>query len=67
LTVSRRWRSPAGGLGDRRHSLQIEIDRGLYMDEGRFEKAPGFEGVRRDIAALTRRLVEFVANSAVVA
>ena len=56
-----------GRPGDRRHSLQIEINRGLYMDEGRFERAPGFEVVRNDIATLTRRLADFVASSARVA
>ncbi len=29
----------------RLHALQIEIDRGLYMDEERIEPLPGFDGV----------------------
>jgi N-formylglutamate amidohydrolase len=40
--------SPAGG----RHSLQIEINRGLYMDEARIEKRAGFATLRVDIDRL---------------
>ena len=39
---------PAAG----RHSLQIEINRGLYMDEARIEKSAGFAGLRDDINGL---------------
>ncbi len=43
------------------HSLQIEINRDLYMDEERIEHGPGFERVR---AAMTG-LIELLAGSAV--
>ena len=39
---------PAAG----RHSLQIEINRGLYMDEERIEKAAGFDRLKTDIERL---------------
>ena len=39
---------PAAG----RHSLQIEINRGLYMDEARIEKSAGFAALRADIDRL---------------
>ena len=41
-----------GSPADGRHSLQIEINRGLYMDEARIEKSAGFAGLRDDINGL---------------
>ncbi|SHI80865.1 N-formylglutamate amidohydrolase [Wenxinia saemankumensis] len=45
----------------RRHAVQVELDRALYMDEARVEKAPGFDafravmdGIVADLAALGR-------------
>ncbi|HEY7689461.1 MAG TPA: N-formylglutamate amidohydrolase [Dongiaceae bacterium] len=35
-----------------RHSLQIEVNRSLYMDEERIEKSSGFEKLKRDIDSL---------------
>jgi len=40
------------------HALQIEINRGLYMDEMRIEKAPGFAAVARDMTRLAAALAE---------
>ncbi|MBU6499068.1 MAG: N-formylglutamate amidohydrolase [Rhodospirillales bacterium] len=34
------------------HVLQVEINRGLYMDEARIEKLPGFAAVRARLSAL---------------
>jgi N-formylglutamate deformylase len=39
------------------HALQIEIARGLYMDEARIERLPGFDNVQQDITALIGALV----------
>jgi N-formylglutamate deformylase len=47
---------PAAG----RHSLQIEINRGLYMDEARIEKSDAFPQLRQDIDRLIGTIVEFV-------
>src|SRR5262249_16178497 len=47
---------PAAG----RHSLQIEINRGLYMDEARIEKSEAFPRLRRDIDELVRAIAGFV-------
>jgi N-formylglutamate deformylase len=47
---------PAAG----RHSLQIEINRGLYMDEARIEKSDAFPRLRRDIDCLIAAIVGFV-------
>ncbi len=40
------------------HALQIEIARGLYMDEARFVRGPGFDRLRRDLTALAARLAD---------
>ncbi|MGH8714303.1 MAG: N-formylglutamate amidohydrolase [Casimicrobiaceae bacterium] len=43
-----------------RHSLQIEINRGLYMNEETLEKLAGFESLRRDLDRLLGALRDFV-------
>jgi N-formylglutamate amidohydrolase len=47
---------PAAG----RHSLQIEINRGLYMNEARIEKSEAFPQLRQDIDRLIGTIVGFV-------
>ena len=42
-----------------RHSLQIEVDRALYMDQKTLEKSPGFDQVRADITELIEALKSF--------
>lgn len=51
-----------GDPGNDRHSIQIEINRGLYLNEETYEKSEGFEGLRQDIADVTARLASFVAD-----
>lgn len=51
----RRYADPAIG----RHSLQIEINRALYMDEKRIEKSPGFDDLATDIEAVIRRICDY--------
>jgi N-formylglutamate amidohydrolase len=55
----RAWSNPAAG----RHSLQIEINRRLYMNEDTFEKSEGFERLRDDITGLIEELAEFAKTS----
>lgn len=43
-----------------RHSLQIEVDRSLYMDQRTLEKLPGFDRLQQDLARLVAALREFV-------
>lgn len=43
-----------------RHSLQIEINRKLYMDEARFQKGEGFAALQRDLDGLGSHLREFI-------
>jgi N-formylglutamate amidohydrolase len=40
------------------HSVQIEINRGLYLDKATVAPGSGFARLRNYIAQLTRRLVE---------
>jgi N-formylglutamate amidohydrolase len=54
VEIVRRQGRPA----ENRHSLQIEVDRALYMDQKTLEKLPGFDVLRADLA----RLVEAVAG-----
>jgi len=45
-----------GRPGDGIHALQIEVNRGLYMDERAIERSPGFVQLRDDMTALIRDL-----------
>ncbi|ADZ69288.1 N-formylglutamate amidohydrolase [Polymorphum gilvum] len=44
--ITEHYGRPAKGL----HALQIEINRGLYMDEATHERTPGFDALARDLA-----------------
>jgi N-formylglutamate deformylase len=50
--VTRHYGRPREG----QHALQIEIARGLYMDEARIERTEGFATLRRDLEGLLMRL-----------
>ena len=56
--VTRHYGRPREGV----HALQIEIARGLYMDETRMEKLPRFAAVQADLSALVGVLVEGTAG-----
>ena len=43
-----------------RHSLQIEINRGLYMNLGTLKKINRFDDIKRDIGRLAADLAEWV-------
>lgn len=45
-----------------RHALQIEINRGLYMDEERIEKSAGFAALKRNLDALIRAVASLSAE-----
>lgn len=47
-----------------RHSLQIEVNRGLYMDEDRIEKHDGFPGLKADIERLMGDICSFAQEQA---
>ena len=42
-----------------RHSLQIEVNRRLYLDESSYEKAPGFTKLRDDLSAYAEALASY--------
>jgi len=48
-----------GKPGQDRHSLQIEINRGLYMREAALEKTDGFSTLKRDLARLTQAICDY--------
>jgi N-formylglutamate deformylase len=48
----------------RRHSLQIEIRRPLYMDEATRERNAGFASLQRDLSALAQTLADYVRTQA---
>jgi N-formylglutamate amidohydrolase len=50
--VTRHYGRPREGV----HALQIEVARGLYMDEQRIERRPGMAALSRDITRLIERL-----------
>ncbi len=56
VEIVRRQGRPA----QQRHSLQIEVDRSLYMDQKTLEKLPGFDRLRADLACLVEALAEYV-------
>ena len=56
VEIVRRQGRPA----ERRHSLQIEVDRSLYMDQRTLEQNSGFAQVKADLARLAEALRDFV-------
>ncbi len=53
-----RYGNPSRG----RHSLQIEINRGLYMNEETFEKHCGFEPLRQSLTHLIGRIADYAGD-----
>mgnify|MGYP001549746618 CR=1 FL=1 len=53
--------SRLGRTAEGRHSLQIEINRALYMDQRTLEKNAGFDQMQADLARLVEELRAFVA------
>ena len=51
--VTRHYGRPRTGM----HVLQLEISRGLYLDEGTRERRPGFDPLRLRLRSLVRALV----------
>lgn len=52
--VTERYGRPARGW----HTLQIELSRGLYLNERTLEPTAGFEQVRRDMTRLVEALID---------
>jgi N-formylglutamate amidohydrolase len=52
--ITEHYGNPAAGL----HAIQLEINRGLYMDERRYQRSAGFAGLAEDLETLADRLGE---------
>ncbi len=50
--ITEHYGNPSAGL----HAIQLELNRALYMDEGRYEKLPDFTRVAGILGALASRL-----------
>jgi N-formylglutamate amidohydrolase len=50
--ITEHYGNPASGL----HTVQIEVNRSVYMDERRRERGPRFEQVAKDFAILADAL-----------
>jgi len=50
--ITEHYGNPAAGL----HSIQLEINRALYMDEARYERSASFQQVGTDLEAMADRL-----------
>ncbi len=55
--------SRLGRPEERRHSLQIEINRALYMSEESYEKTANFESLQADLSDLSVHVAEFVRSA----
>jgi N-formylglutamate deformylase len=44
---------------DGRHALQVEMRRGLYMDERSLERHAGFEGLRADLGRVSQLICDY--------
>lgn len=53
--ITEHYGRPAEGF----HSLQIEVNRGLYMDEVNFSKAKNFDLIRSHLAELIEAMVDY--------
>lgn len=56
-----RYANPARG----RHSIQLEINRRLYMNEETLEKAPGFAGLQRALTTLIAAIAAYAEDRVV--
>jgi N-formylglutamate deformylase len=54
VELVRRYGNPA----ENRHSIQVEINRKLYMDEGTLQRHAGFETLRGHLRQLVQQLLE---------
>jgi N-formylglutamate amidohydrolase len=50
--ITEHYGNPSAGL----HAIQLEINRGLYMDERRYERAARFSRLAADLETLADRL-----------
>jgi N-formylglutamate deformylase len=58
VELVRAFSDPAHG----RHSLQIEVNRRLYMDERTRERSPGYDSLRQDLTRLLETVAAYAAE-----
>lgn len=58
VELIRAYSNPKAG----RHSLQIEINKRLYMDESTLERSPGFGRLQKDLGELLRVVVREISD-----
>jgi N-formylglutamate deformylase len=58
VELVRAYSDPKAG----RHSLQIEINKRLYMDEATLQKTAGFAQLQRNLAELLRVVVDEISD-----
>lgn len=56
--ITEHYGRPVRGL----HALQIEINRGLYVDEGTLSKRPEFDAIAAALSLFMRQMADFVAD-----
>ena len=56
VELVRAWSNPAL----RRHSLQLEINKRLYMDEATLEKTAGFDVLQKNLSSLLQEIGKFL-------
>ena len=61
--ITQRYGRPSRGV----HAVQIEIDRGLYLDQSMIEPLPGFEELRQRLTAVIADLIDMLAGDLAVA
>lgn len=61
--ITQRYGRPARGF----HAVQIEIDRGLYLDQARLEPLEGFDAIRQRLAGVIGDLVRITPELGAVA
>jgi N-formylglutamate amidohydrolase len=59
VELVRAYADPAAG----RHSLQIEINKRLYMDEATLAKTPGFALLQKNLSTLLGELKTYVCRT----
>ncbi|GCL64514.1 N-formylglutamate amidohydrolase [Pseudaquabacterium pictum] len=58
VELVRAYANPAAGF----HSLQLEVNKRLYMDQGRLQKHAGFGRLQADLMALLDALAAYIAS-----
>jgi N-formylglutamate amidohydrolase len=56
--ITEHYGSPRSGL----HAIQIEINRGLYMDERKIERSRDFDRLKRNLTHLAEEIVAYAAT-----